>query len=341
MLLPTRARLARRTLSVALGSTLALGGVPALGLAPFAPAPVAAAQQDAPRREPREFHDGKSVVRATIRSARDLRTVLAIASDVLTHRLDYGPVDFIVDAKGLAALKTSGVAHEVVVPDLGPVLRAAWARVGDRAALWLMFTVNRDILIRSMALQLCYVTFVFLGARFGDVTLAANQVLMQFLEITAYALDGFAFAAETLVGQAVGARALLLVRQAAVLTSAWGLAGSLVLGLAFWFGGPAVIDLMARDAEVQQAARLYLPWVAAGPVIGIAAWMFDGIFIGATLTREMRNAMILSVAVYALAVWVLLPAFGNHGLWAALMVLNVTRGVTMAAFYGRVEAKAA
>lgn len=127
MLLPTRARLARRTLSVALGSTLALGGVLALGLAPFAPAPVAAVQQDAPRREPREFHDGKSVVRATIRSARDLRTVLAIASDVLTHRLDYGPVDFIVDAKGLAALKTSGVAHEVVVPDLGPVLRAELA----------------------------------------------------------------------------------------------------------------------------------------------------------------------------------------------------------------------
>ena len=127
LILPTRARLARRTLSVALGSALALGGVLALGLAPFAPAPVAAAQQDAPRREPREFHDGKSVVRATIRSSRDLRTVLAIASDVLTHRLDYGPVDFIVDAKGLAALKASGVSHEVVVTDLGPVLRAELA----------------------------------------------------------------------------------------------------------------------------------------------------------------------------------------------------------------------
>jgi MATE family multidrug resistance protein len=69
--------------------------------------------------------------------------------------------------------------------------------------------------------------------------------------------------------------------------------------------------------------------------------MFDGIFIGATLTREMRNAMIASVAVYAVALWLLLPAFGNHGLWAALMVLNATRGVTMALFYGRVEAKAA
>ncbi len=131
------------------------------------------------------------------------------------------------------------------------------------------------------------------------------------------------------------------VRRASVLTSQWGVAGSVVLGLAFWFGGPAIIDLMAKDPGVQEAARVYLPWVALGPVVGIASWMFDGIFIGATLTREMRNAMIASVAVYAVALWVLLPAFGNHGLWAALMVLNVTRGVTMALFYGRVEAKAA
>jgi murein tripeptide amidase MpaA len=99
----------------------------AFGLAPFAPTPVVAMPEDAPRGEPRVFHDGKSVVRATIRSSRDLRTVLAIARDVLTHRLDYGPVDFIVDPKGLAALKSSGVPHEVVVPDLGPVLRAELA----------------------------------------------------------------------------------------------------------------------------------------------------------------------------------------------------------------------
>jgi MATE family multidrug resistance protein len=97
---------------------------------------------------------------------------------------------------------------------------------------------------------------------------------------------------------------------------------------------------MAKDDAVRQAARTFLPWVALGPLTGIASWMFDGIFIGATLTREMRNTMILSVAVGAVAFWVLLPAFGNHGLWVALMVLNATRGLTMAALYGRVEAKA-
>jgi MATE family multidrug resistance protein len=216
-----------------------------------------------------------------------------------------------------------------------------WSRVFDMGRLREMGRVNTDIMIRSVVLQASFTTFVFLGAGQGDVTLAANQVLMQFLEITAYALDGFAFAAEALVGQAVGARVRPMVRQAAVMTSQWGVVGSIALGLAFWFGGPAIIDLMAKDAGVQEAARVYLPWVALGPVVGIASWMFDGIFIGATLTREMRNAMIASVAVYAVALCLLLPAFGNHGLWAALMVLNATRGVTMALFYGRVEAKAA
>lgn len=215
-----------------------------------------------------------------------------------------------------------------------------WGRILEPGRLREMGRVNGDIMVRTVILQASFTTFVFLGAGQGDVTLAANQVLLQFLEITAYALDGFAFAAEALVGQAVGARARAMVRRASVMTSRWGVAGAVALGLAFWLAGPAIIDLMATDPEVRATARLYLPWVALGPIVGIASWMFDGIFIGATLTREMRNAMIASVAVYAGALAFLLPAFGNHGLWAALMVLNVTRGVTMALFYGRVEAKA-
>jgi multidrug resistance protein, MATE family len=216
----------------------------------------------------------------------------------------------------------------------------AWrdrARIFDRARLVRMMTVNRDIMIRSVVLQLSFTTFVFIGARFGDVTLAANEVLMQFVGITAYALDGFAFAAESLVGQAVGARAGGQVRRAALMTSQWGAGGAILLGLAFWLAGPVVIDLMAKDAGVQAAARTYLPWVAAAPVIGIASWMLDGIFIGATLTREMRNAMLMSVVIYAAALWLLVSAFGNHGLWAALMVLNTARGATMALYYPRAE----
>jgi MATE family multidrug resistance protein len=125
------------------------------------------------------------------------------------------------------------------------------------------------------------------------------------------------------------------------MTSQWGFGGAILLGLGFFVGGPWIIDLMTTAEPVRESARHYLPWMIIAPLIGIASWMLDGIFIGATLTREMRNAMILSVAVYVLALLVLVPLLGNHGLWAALMVLNATRGVVMGRLYPRAEAKAA
>jgi MATE family multidrug resistance protein len=216
-----------------------------------------------------------------------------------------------------------------------------WPRVLDPARLRRMAAVNGDILIRSVVLQACFTAFLFLGAGLGDVTLAANQVLLQFMSITAYALDGFAFAAEALVGQALGRRERLRLRQAAVMTSEWGVGASAAMAAGFLVGGPALIDLMTTAPDVRAAARVYLPWVALAPLVGIAAWMLDGIFIGATETRAMRNAALVSVTIYAAAVAALLPAFGNHGLWAALMVLNLARGVTLALRYPGLEARAA
>ncbi|MDP3264815.1 MAG: MATE family efflux transporter [Tabrizicola sp.] len=222
----------------------------------------------------------------------------------------------------------------------GPVLRAALARLPDPVALRLMFTASRDIMARTVILQLSFTSFVFLGARFGDVTLAANQVLMQFLEITAYALDGFAFAAEALIGQAVGARSAAESRHAGLLCMQWGFGGAAVLAGVFLLAGPQVIDLMTTAPDVREAARQYLPWLIAAPLIGVAAWIYDGIFIGAMLTGDMLRAMLVSVAVYVLALAMMIPAFGNHGLWAALMVLNATRTVTMWRRYPKVAARA-
>jgi multidrug resistance protein, MATE family len=183
-------------------------------------------------------------------------------------------------------------------------------------------------MIRSVVLQACFTTFVFLGARYGDVTLAANQVLLQFLGILSYALDGFAFAAETLVGQAIGARAVGEVRQAIRLSLIWTVAGGVALGLAFLIAGPWLIDLMATDPAVRLEARAHLPWIVAAPIFGAVAWAYDGIYIGALLTAEMRRLMLISAALYALALVLLLP-FGNHGLWAALMVLFAARSALM------------
>jgi MATE family multidrug resistance protein len=221
----------------------------------------------------------------------------------------------------------------------GPALAAGWKRIGDRVALLRMVAVNRDIMIRSVVLQACFTAFVFLGARQGDVTLAANQVLLQFLGILSYALDGFAFAAETLVGQAIGARAVGDVRQAIRLSLVWTLASGLALGVAFLLVGPWLIDLMATDPLVRQEARTSLPWIAAAPVFGALAWAYDGIYIGALLTAEMRRIMLASAALYALALVVLLP-FGNHGLWAAMMVLFLARSLMMHRNSPRVVARA-
>jgi MATE family multidrug resistance protein len=210
-------------------------------------------------------------------------------------------------------------------------------RIFDAARLRRMGRVNGDIMLRSVLLQASFTSFLFIGAGFGDVTLAANQVLFQFLSIASYIIDGFAFSAETFVGQAVGRRSRAAVRRSAALTSVWGVGTALALTLTFWLAGGWIIDLMAAAPEVRQAARAYQPWIVVAPLVGIASYMFDGIFIGATRTRAMRVVMMQAAAIYALALWVLTPMFGNHGLWGALMVLNVARGVLMAAQYRALE----
>ena len=212
-----------------------------------------------------------------------------------------------------------------------------WPRVFDGPALRRMAQVNTDILLRSLMLQGIFVSFLFLGARFGDATLAANQVLMQFLQITAYALDGFAFAAEALVGQAMGRHDPARLRRAALVSSQWGVLAVIGLALTFALLGPAIIDLMARNTAVQDTARLYLPWMVAAPLFGLAPYMLDGIFIGATRTRDMRNMMALSLASYVLAAALLLPAHGNHGLWAALLISFVARALTLGLRYPALE----
>ena len=214
-------------------------------------------------------------------------------------------------------------------------------RVLDRTRLVRMASVNGDILIRSLLLQAIFVSFLFLGADFGDVPLAANQVLLQFLHVTAYALDGFAFAAEALVGQAIGAKSVARLRRGALLTSLWSAWIMIAVALGIWLFGPTMIDLMTTSEEVRSEARIYLPWMIWAPVLGLACWMLDGIFIGATRTADMRNMMVISSAVYAVAVLGLVPAFGNHGLWAALLISFVARGVTLGVKYPALERAAA
>ncbi|MEM8754014.1 MAG: MATE family efflux transporter, partial [Pseudomonadota bacterium] len=161
-----------------------------------------------------------------------------------------------------------------------------------------MAVVNTDIMIRSVLLQIGFSSFLFRASAFDDVTLAANQILMQFLFITAHAMDGFAFAAEALVGNAHGAGDRARLRRASIVTSQWAFGTVCALSLAFLFGGPAIIDAMTTADDVRAAAYAFLIWMVIAPPLGMPAWMLDGIFIGATRTRDMRNAMIVSLAAY-------------------------------------------
>ncbi len=214
-----------------------------------------------------------------------------------------------------------------------------WARVFDRMILRRMAGVNTDIMLRSLMLQTLFVSFLFYGANYGDTTLAANQILLQFLYITAYAMDGFAFGAETLVGQAIGARDRSALRRAAYLCSLWGGMIVIILALIFALFGGIIIDVMTNAPDVRSAAREYLVWMVLAPLVGWAPWMLDGIFIGATQTRDMRNMTVVSFVIYGLALLVFLPLFDNHGLWAALLVSFAARGVTLAVKYPKIEAR--
>lgn len=220
------------------------------------------------------------------------------------------------------------------------LLWRVWSSVFDRARWGHMVRVNADILMRSLLLEAIFVSFLFIGSSMGDVTLAANHVLMQFLLITAFGLDGFAFAVEALVGKAMGARQRAVLRRAAVLASGWAVAVACVLTLVFALGGPMIIDLMAKAPDVQAQARVFLPYLVAVPLVSVAAFMFDGIFIGATRTRDMRNMMFVAFVVYVGCALVLVPLIGNHGLWVSLLVSFVVRALTLAWKYPSLEAAA-
>ena len=238
----------------------------------------------------------------------------------------------------IAEILAAGVGAVIASRELGrrgvPV---DWSRAFDAVGLTRMLAVNSDLMIRTLCLLFAFTFFTAQAAKSGDVLLAANAVLLQFLNLSSYLLDGFAFATEVLTGRAIGAARLADFRRAVRLSSVWAAAVSLAVAAIFLVGGGAIIDAMVVNPEVRETARLYLPWALAAPIAGVACFQLDGIFIGATRTSDMRNMMIVSLAVFLAAWAVLTPTFGNHGLWASMIVFFVIRGVCLAAFYPALE----
>ncbi|UPK04713.1 MATE family efflux transporter [Bradyrhizobium sp. 170] len=199
------------------------------------------------------------------------------------------------------------------------------ATLFDRTKLLRMLSVNRDILIRTAALITAFLFFTAQGARAGDVTLAANAVLSNFLMISGFFLDGLANAAEQLCGRAYGARDKNAFAGAVKVVVIWGFGFALAVAACFLLFGPALIDIMTASVDVRRIARDYLPFVIFAPLLGVFAFAYDGVYIGATWARDMRNLMVLALLIFV-AAWFALRSFGNAGLWAAFLVHYAARG---------------
>jgi multidrug resistance protein, MATE family len=202
----------------------------------------------------------------------------------------------------------------------------------DRAKLIRMLAVNRDIMIRTASLIAVFLFFTAQGARAGDITLAANAVLNNFLLVNAFFLDGLANAAEQLCGRAYGARDRGAFSSATRLVVLWGFGFALAVTAIYALFGQGLIDIMTASAEVRRSARDYLWFVALAPILAVFAFAYDGVYIGATWVREMRNLMVLSLVIF-LAAWLSLRSFGNAGLWGALLVHYAARGGLQALRY--------
>lgn len=202
-------------------------------------------------------------------------------------------------------------------------------------------SVNRDIFIRTILLAFSYSFFVQRAGQFGDVTLAANQTLLQLFLFTGLALDGTAIAAETLVGRAIGERdrERALARYRSAVRRTFIIAGVLafLFTAVFAIFGEAFINLLTPYGAIRTEALRFLPWVVMSPLIVVLGFQLDGIFIGATRAREMRDAMILTAPLFVAAGLALPPPFGNHGLWAAFTLYFLLRAATLAVYLPRIH----
>ena len=269
------------------------------------------------------------------------RANVALALQVVINLIDAVAIALLVLVfdLGVAGAALAAVIAEIIGTAAGLIValrvvgaRTTWARLLDRDRFVRLFVINRDIMIRTAALITAWLFFAAQGARSGDVVLAANSVLHNLVLLGAFFLDGFASAAEQLCGRAVGARDAPAFARSVKLSLGWGFGFGVAATLALLAGGPFLIDLMTASADVRAAARDYLAYAALASVVGTFAFTYDGVYIGATWTRDMRNLMIVTIVLYFAAWWITLP-LANTGLWLSILVFLGVRGALQAARY--------
>jgi MATE family multidrug resistance protein len=253
---------------------------------------------------------------------------------------------------GILGWGASGIALGTVIAEWTTVLLAGWlvyrtlnerklltdvfwpkAKIMDLSALLKTASANFDIMLRTLILVFSFAFFINQSAKFGDTILASNHILLQLIAFSAFFLDGYAFVVEALVGGAIGAKRRdvfdLAVRRSTVLA----LVTAILLALAIVMAGHVAVILMTDISSVRLAANQLLPFAALYVLFSFAAFQLDGIFIGASFTRQMRDAAALSIVVYLVAWWALSDPFGLQGLWGAMIIYVVARAVALLLFY--------
>lgn len=217
-----------------------------------------------------------------------------------------------------------------------PIRELDRQRLYDAKRLGALLHVNANIMLRTLCLLAAFFYFTVVGTRLGEATLAANAVLMHLQHFLAYGLDGFAHAAEALAGSAYGARRIDEFRAVVRATSVSAIVVAFVYTLVYTLLGEHIIDLITNIEAVRDLAKAYLPWLAVSPVLSVWSFQLDGIFIGTTRTNELRNGMILSLGAFLASVTFLVPTWGNHGLWLALLIFMIARALCLLIWYPRI-----
>ena len=276
------------------------------------------------------------------------RTGTTLVLQVLQNGVNIGlDILFVVGFEwGVPGVAVATVIAQYVGLGVGAVLvvrilrqmGGSWRRelILERKGLMAAVDANGNIFLRSLVLLTTFAYFTHRGAQMGDVVLAANAILMQFVYFQAYGLDAFAHAAEILVGSAAGARDSASFRKAVRVTTQWAAGVAVLATLFFALLGAPIVRVMTEIEAVRQASYTALVWAVIAPLVSVWSYQLDGIFIGTTRVKEMRNGAIISAAVYFVTVPFLVRTWGNHGLWIALLVLNAMRGITLGAWYPRV-----
>jgi MATE family multidrug resistance protein len=210
-----------------------------------------------------------------------------------------------------------------------------FARLLNVRAYAAFFSINAHLFIRTMALMFTFAFVTAQGARLGGLVLAANAVLMNLQNLTAFGLDGIAHAAEALVGKAVGQKRRDVLERSVQLSLRWSLYFAAGFCIVYVITGPALVRLLTDLPEVRQTALQYLPWLIVSPVISVWSFLYDGVYVGATRARAMRDIMVVSTLLVFLPAWYLLQDFGNHGLWLAFTLFMASRGIGMHIGYRR------